>query len=59
MNEKNTEQGMLVAEGKVKSEWIDINGHMNVAYYLLAFDQGVDALWSKIGISHIPHIAEV
>jgi acyl-CoA thioester hydrolase len=51
MNEKETEQGMLVAEGHVKPEWIDINGHMNVAYYLLCFDQGVDALWSKVGLS--------
>ena len=22
----------------VKKEWIDYNGHMNVAYYTLAFD---------------------
>ena len=41
---------MLVAEGVVKPEWIDNNGHMNVAYYVLAFDSGVDLLWSKAGI---------
>ena len=44
-------KGTLVAEGKVKPEWIDVNGHMNVAYYLLAFDQGVDALWTEVGIT--------
>ena len=24
----------------VLAEWIDYNGHMNVAYYTLAFDKG-------------------
>ena len=43
--------GTVVYEGKVLPEWIDINHHMNVAYYLLAFDQGVDALWSEYGIT--------
>ena len=28
----------------VLPEWIDYNGHMNVAYYVLAFDHGVDAV---------------
>ena len=32
-------------------EWIDINNHMNVAYYVLAFDQGVDFLWSQFGLT--------
>jgi acyl-CoA thioester hydrolase len=35
--------GTRVAEGVVKPEWIDVNGHMNVAYYVLAFDLAVDA----------------
>ena len=43
--------GIAIASGKVLPEWIDINGHMNVAYYLLAFDQGVDALWGQLGIT--------
>ena len=50
MNTDFAGQGMLVAEGEVKPEWIDSNGHMNVAYYVLAFDSGVDLLWSKAGI---------
>jgi acyl-CoA thioester hydrolase len=28
----------------VPAEWIDYNGHMNVAYYVLAFDYATDAL---------------
>jgi acyl-CoA thioester hydrolase len=43
--------GARVAEGVVKPEWIDANGHMNVAYYVLAFDLGVDALWEEFGIT--------
>lgn len=37
--------------GRVLPEWIDINDHMNVAYYLLAFDQAVDALWTRFGLT--------
>jgi acyl-CoA thioester hydrolase len=43
--------GDTVSTGKVLPEWIDFNGHMNVAYYVLAFDQGVDALWLDFGIT--------
>ena len=35
----------------VLSEWIDYNGHMNMAYYVLVFDHGTDALLDYIGIS--------
>lgn len=43
--------GIEIMRGRVLSEWIDINDHMNVAYYLLAFDQAVDALWRRFGLS--------
>ena len=54
MAETGTRAGMLgleVSRGRVVREWIDVNGHMNVAYYVLAFDQGVDALWARFGIT--------
>ncbi len=44
-------KGAVIAEGTVKPEWIDANDHMNVAWYVLAFDLGVDALWEKFGIT--------
>lgn len=44
-------RGVEVFTGRVLPEWIDINDHMNVAYYTLAFDQGVDALWDHFGIT--------
>ena len=43
--------GVEVTRGTVLPEWIDVNGHMNVAYYVLAFDLGVDALWAQFGIT--------
>ncbi len=43
--------GAQVADGRVLPEWIDANGHMNVAYYIMAFDLGVDALWDRFGIT--------
>lgn len=43
--------GTPVHKGLVLPEWIDYNGHMNVAYYVLAFDLGVDALWRDFGIT--------
>lgn len=44
-------KGTEVARGQVLREWIDVNDHMNVAYYLLAFDQAVDALWAAFGLT--------
>ncbi|MEX2126224.1 MAG: thioesterase family protein [Woeseia sp.] len=44
-------QGFIVTGGAVPAEWIDINGHMNVAYYVLAFDKAVDDLWARLGIT--------
>jgi len=34
----------------VRPEWIDYNGHMNVAYYVLAFDYATDAFFDYLGI---------
>ena len=43
--------GQAVLRGTVRPEWIDLNAHMNVAYYVLAFDQAVDRTWERIGIT--------
>ncbi|MCC7271979.1 MAG: thioesterase family protein [Alphaproteobacteria bacterium] len=39
-----------VHTGRVLPEWIDVNRHMNLAYYLLAFDHGTDAFLNHHGI---------
>lgn len=36
---------------RVKPEWIDGNGHMNVGYYVVAFDQASDTLGEQLGFS--------
>jgi acyl-CoA thioester hydrolase len=35
----------------VPAEWIDINGHMNVARYLQAFDQTFDEVYEHVGLT--------
>lgn len=34
----------------VRPDWIDYNGHMNVAYYVLAFDHATDAFLDHLGL---------
>jgi acyl-CoA thioester hydrolase len=40
----------VIRRARVEPEWIDYNGHMNVAYYLLAFDQAYDDFMDRIGL---------
>jgi acyl-CoA thioester hydrolase len=35
---------------RVEKEWLDYNGHMNEAFYLLAFSRATDVLLDAIGI---------
>jgi acyl-CoA thioester hydrolase len=37
-------------EDIVRPEWIDSNGHMNLAYYVVVFDLATDKLYSRLGI---------
>lgn len=41
----------------VVPEWIDYNGHMNVAYYVLAFDRATDQLFDYLGIGEAYRLA--
>ena len=34
----------------VSPDWIDYNGHMNVAFYVLAFDKATDVLFDALGL---------
>ncbi len=60
---------------KVRQEWIDYNGHLNMGFYLLAFDHATDAFLDYIGLgeeyasngdgttfsleAHVSYLAEV
>ena len=35
---------------RVEPEWIDYNGHLNMAYYHVLFDRAVDEVFSLIGL---------
>jgi acyl-CoA thioester hydrolase len=37
-------------EGLVLPEWIDANGHMNLAYYVVLFDQATDTIYDALGV---------
>jgi len=36
----------------VKPEWIDHNGHMNVAFYLTAFDEAIGEFFKFLGLTN-------
>lgn len=38
--------------GYIKPEWIDFNGHMNVGYYVVAFDLGSMAFLDAVGMGY-------
>lgn len=42
--------GIVSSTAKVIPEWLDYNNHMNVAYYVAAFDIGIDAFKAVIGV---------
>ena len=39
-------------EGVILPEWIDANGHMNLAYYVVLFDQATDLLYETLGVGN-------
>ncbi len=43
-------QPLDVYRAPVEAAWIDYNGHMNVAYYVLMFDRATDALLDRLGL---------
>ena len=36
---------------RVEPQWIDYNGHLNMAYYHVMFDRAVDEVFSLVGLS--------
>src|SRR5579871_4868309 len=35
---------------QIEPQWIDYNGHSNMAYYNVMFDRAIDELWLELGI---------
>jgi acyl-CoA thioester hydrolase len=38
---------------RIKSEWTDYNGHLNVAYYHMVFDQATDEFFDQLGVGEV------
>lgn len=47
------EAELILDRGQVRHEWIDENGHMNVAYYVKAVDLAVDHFCELVGLSEL------
>jgi acyl-CoA thioester hydrolase len=43
-------QPLDLYRGPVQAEWIDYNGHMNIAYYVVAFDRATDKLFDRFDL---------
>jgi acyl-CoA thioester hydrolase len=41
---------VIELDAVVRPEWIDSNGHLNLAYYVVVFDLATDALYAALGI---------
>lgn len=41
----------IIHHETVISDWVDYNGHMNVAYYVLVFDHATDVFLESIGMN--------
>ena len=39
-----------IYDTQIKSQWLDYNGHMNVAYYVLIFDMAGETLLRTLGL---------
>ncbi|HEY6431978.1 MAG TPA: thioesterase family protein [Acetobacteraceae bacterium] len=37
-------------QASVRPEWVDANGHMNLAYYIVVFDHATDVAFAALGI---------
>ena len=35
---------------RIEPQWIDYNGHLNMAYYNVMFDRAIDELWLRLGV---------
>ena len=35
---------------QIEPQWIDYNGHLNMAYYNVMMDRAIDEMWLHLGI---------
>ena len=55
MDEGDGHRASLVMSGiRIEPAWLDFNGHMNMAFYLVLFDRAIDRLIEAAGLSTRP-----
>src|SRR5882757_4743277 len=42
---------------QIEPQWIDHNGHLNMAYYNVMFDRAIDEMWLQLGMGP-PYVRE-
>jgi acyl-CoA thioester hydrolase len=47
----NLEAPLDLHRDVVRPEWIDLNGHMNVGFYVVAFDKATDTFFEQLGVA--------
>lgn len=45
-----SEDWLVTYRTRVPAEWVDYNRHLNVGYYMIAFDKGTDGLADRAGM---------
>ena len=48
----NTAGALRLYRDQVRPDWVDYNRHLNIAFYVRAFDLATDAFFEHIGIDH-------
>ena len=43
---------------RVEPQWIDYNGHLNMAYYNVLFDRAVDEVYELLGLGRLSEGAQ-
>ncbi len=44
------EAPFVAPDQTIEADWIDYNGHLNMAFYNVLFDRGVDCVYDRLGI---------
>ena len=51
-NDEKISVPLAIAHGEVIAEWIDSNGHMNMAYYVQCFEESSDYLLEAVNLGY-------
>lgn len=47
---EHLKSGFVSPERQLDPAWIDYNGHLNMAFYLVLFEEGAESFWQPMGL---------